>query len=992
MNRNPSAVLPPAAERGARRHVQAFAALMLLAALAHGWAAWTFRYTLDTEAGVVALMARHMSEGRSAPVFVYGQLQTGSLEPAVSALFCRVFGPSGFAVCLGTAALFVLLLPIVYAWARDAGGPSAGLAAMAYLVIGPVLFFEFSGFPQGGHGAVLLLGTLVLWLASRIVLREAHDGHAPWHMFLLLGLAAGIGWWTHRLTDAALLTAACLLGLGLRRRLASWRSFSTLAGFALGSAPFWLWNALHEWEALRVRYAMPALPWRRAIRLFFGPRLTALLGVSHLAPGWRNAAYGAHATVGVLAAVALLAALLRRRRHSAVSLAAAFLFVLVSAGVYARTPYARFDTSRYLLPIVPAIAVMAGAATARLRSPRFKWAAWIPLLVLIAVQCRAALRASWRRERAHAEQRASLAEIRVFLDSSETDTVLSGNTFYALNFALDEQACFTDCRGDRYPPYTLHADLSDRVAVMGDHGNISAFLAYAGGRAAAANVWEQTFVHAFKAPDGGLSEIPPADWTFIADADGRSAEALGDRDAATTWLSARKAHVDDRVTIGFRQPATVGALRMIASGHRLPRLVRLRGETPDGQTVDLLPGTLRPTGYYWSGTRPFWAGERGRIEMRFAARLLTQLHVEFPAARRSRDWALSQVQVFQPAAPPPSEADSVDVLLDLLHRRGIRRLYADRWIANVVHAEAAGAVRTHLEPHVFPLRDVEPRLTLTPDTALLAHVRDAPLCREVLASRGIILSETAVGPWILFGVTENTPPALLGSEIGIRWIGCGCLAVNDKKWAAELVRRAHASHHRSGPSAATLGLMKQALRVHPGFDVEWFRLTRWLREAGAETEAEEWLQEALERFEPQIATPIEFANGVRFLGLSMEPRAAVAGQRLKLRYFWRCPAHVDRTDMAVFVHFEGPGGRFQDDHLFLAGQDTGYQPLPEIFIKDSSVIVPKDMPPGYYEIRVGLYRLKGDQRRIHMRSALPHEKRAAVLPVTLQVNVADRDA
>ena len=38
-----------------------------------------------------------------------------SFEPMVSAMLCRLFGTSGFMVCLGTALFGMALLPVVYA-------------------------------------------------------------------------------------------------------------------------------------------------------------------------------------------------------------------------------------------------------------------------------------------------------------------------------------------------------------------------------------------------------------------------------------------------------------------------------------------------------------------------------------------------------------------------------------------------------------------------------------------------------------------------------------------------------------------------------------------------------------------------------------------------------------------------------------------------------------------------------------------------------------
>jgi len=52
--------------------------------------AWFMQFKPNSDVGVVALMAKHMAEGVDFPVFFYGQPYMGSLEPAVSALLCKL--------------------------------------------------------------------------------------------------------------------------------------------------------------------------------------------------------------------------------------------------------------------------------------------------------------------------------------------------------------------------------------------------------------------------------------------------------------------------------------------------------------------------------------------------------------------------------------------------------------------------------------------------------------------------------------------------------------------------------------------------------------------------------------------------------------------------------------------------------------------------------------------------------------------------------------
>jgi hypothetical protein len=103
-------------------------------------------------------------------------------------------GFSGFAVCLGTALIGLLLLPVVYLWARDLGGPRAGAAALLVCAVGPSSFFRYMVSPRGGYAVALLAGlqfSLDLGLASgfrglaRFFGREACFDLGPGLLFAL---------------------------------------------------------------------------------------------------------------------------------------------------------------------------------------------------------------------------------------------------------------------------------------------------------------------------------------------------------------------------------------------------------------------------------------------------------------------------------------------------------------------------------------------------------------------------------------------------------------------------------------------------------------------------------------------------------------------------------------------------------------------------------------------------------------------------------------
>jgi len=163
--------------------------LLLAGVTARMYGAWCTRNTTDPDAGIVFLMAKHMAEGGPWPVFFYGQAYMGSLEPMIGALFCKLGGVYGMMVTLSPALAGILLLPVIYAWTRDAAGTGAGAAALAYSIVGPYYAFTFQAVPRGGYplthaaGANLIAALLAEadpslpapdlagWVPGRVMLR-----------------------------------------------------------------------------------------------------------------------------------------------------------------------------------------------------------------------------------------------------------------------------------------------------------------------------------------------------------------------------------------------------------------------------------------------------------------------------------------------------------------------------------------------------------------------------------------------------------------------------------------------------------------------------------------------------------------------------------------------------------------------------------------------------------------------------------------------------
>ena len=99
MRPDPSQPPAPSNPSGDRKGRAPRIALLLLALAAGLWLLWATAalcLNISPDYAIVVTMARDIAHGRGFPVFFYGQAYMGSLEPAFSALLCRLFGDGPF--------------------------------------------------------------------------------------------------------------------------------------------------------------------------------------------------------------------------------------------------------------------------------------------------------------------------------------------------------------------------------------------------------------------------------------------------------------------------------------------------------------------------------------------------------------------------------------------------------------------------------------------------------------------------------------------------------------------------------------------------------------------------------------------------------------------------------------------------------------------------------------------------------------------------------
>jgi hypothetical protein len=314
--------------------------------------------------GIVALHAR---DGIERLVFVPQVPYSGSLKSHLTAVLATVLDPA-VSFALVSVLFYLAFVAALYRLALLVATPRTALLAGLYAAFSPAFLTRYSLSNDGNYVEVLALGTWSLWLAGR----WAGEARERPRLAFAAGLLLGLGFWCHILAIIPL--AAIGAFFLLVARIGALRSLAaTAAGWAIGYAPGWLWNATNAWQSFA--YLLPGTARTDAAgdaglaavtaglgekaRLMVLDHWPVLMGYDSGYGPALDALLRAVAGVGVAAALVAAAATARRAwRERSWPLALLLLFAAANLGIalvaLAHVP----GNPRYLLFLMGVIPVM----------------------------------------------------------------------------------------------------------------------------------------------------------------------------------------------------------------------------------------------------------------------------------------------------------------------------------------------------------------------------------------------------------------------------------------------------------------------------------------------------------------------------------------------------------------------------------------------------------------------------------------------------------
>lgn len=420
--------------------------LVLLLLLAFGirlpflihYAGW-----IDSDDAVMALMGKHIADGKVPPVSFYGQHRLGSLLAHGFALLSLLFGFSIpiLRACvllffLGFLVVQFLLLKRIF---------SAEFASLGCLFLSLPLgdLVKISLDLAAGFSLMLFLGSLIIYL-TYLVYYDHRDDLIPFLAFTM-----GLAFWSHQMTIPFSAVAAFYIFLRHKFRIKEY--ISVAAFFIVGAFPFILYEIMTGFATSKIlfsgeKFAMNPTKFSWTVKTT-GYMMSSLYSISSVL--W---------LVPIIIGVAFpIYASLKRRRLLADNVYALFLgaFLLI----YFSSAYSNAFRVRYLYPLYFSLPILYLYLFPYIKKTALRYIG-LSILIFVVILPNNIDAYVFQKKNA-AEKTDQLEEVVAFLDKSGQKFWLSEYwNAYIMTALAKENVLVASYTNKKYRPYQLSYSLS----------------------------------------------------------------------------------------------------------------------------------------------------------------------------------------------------------------------------------------------------------------------------------------------------------------------------------------------------------------------------------------------------------------------------------------------------------------------------------------------------------------------------------------------------
>jgi len=208
---------------------------------------------ISSDDAINALMAKHISEGKLAPVCIYGQLYMGSLSSHIFALFVKIFGYSFSTFKFSILGIYLAFIILQFLLLKEILPFSFSLVITSFYSLPLKHLVIISLDISASYALYLFLGSSLIYTAYLISYKKKNN------LYALLGFLMGISFWTHQITAGFILLAFLFVALKARPSL---KKYGLLFASALvGSFPLLLVEFSYKFPLLNFLFREKRQKW-----------------------------------------------------------------------------------------------------------------------------------------------------------------------------------------------------------------------------------------------------------------------------------------------------------------------------------------------------------------------------------------------------------------------------------------------------------------------------------------------------------------------------------------------------------------------------------------------------------------------------------------------------------------------------------------------------------------------------------------------------------
>jgi len=560
---------------------------------------------------------------------------------------------------------------------------------------------------------------------------------------------------------------------------------------------------------------------------------------------------------------------------------------------------------------------------------------------------------------------------------------------FRLNFTSLEKITFAQSRSERYAPYAAKLERTENPAWISKDGSIMEELKRIGG-ACQVNRLNRWWIYShFQEPSFEYREILPDEIKASASHQKDQTQAFFDRDASTAWSTKIPQNNDMWIKLDLGRERNLGLIRFWNQDylmHNYP--VKISAEiSQDGENWKRVLGPVQCDYYYWSGPRLYDWDVSYRWELRLPSVKARWIRIRQHWEDKANPWIIGEAFIYEEMGEKAKDSQAEISLFEEIQKLKLNRIYAERYLNIRIKDKLGNSVKT-LEPDtrsVFEIADRHPRIIFEDNPGLVLETSDAGSFERIMQEKGVVLQKKKFGCWMLFWLQDQAAGARYHEELEYVWAGFSALTAPSQAKSQRLYEKGKKAE-QAGNLEDAASFYEKSLRLYSNHQEarrKWIHVLRRLHLSDKADEEQRILDQCTQ---PRAKIFAKFKNGVEFLGYTLSDENISRGRLKKIAFFWKLRSEISDAT-GVFVHFEKGKIYFQADHNFLRDDGRRVMPLSEgeIFKQEIDIFCPENVPPGLYDMRVGLFDLKSGKRWKVLESNEDHaDERLKAGAVTVQ--------